>query len=93
MILIAKSLKGIFVNQLSFKDVSSHIIQTLTMMSIYAPGNVPKIAVDIEKNTAQFKLEGKRERSYPKCLKASNNRYSVAKSKYAVHLKWCFFLF
>jgi len=56
-------------------------------MPIYAPGNVPKIAIDIEKNAAQFKLEGKRERSYPRSLKASKNRYPVAKSKYAIHLK------
>ena len=87
MILMAKSLKGVFANQLSFRDASSHIIHTLTMMPIYAPGNVPKIVIDIEKNAAQFKLEGKRERSYPRCLKASKNRYPVAKSKYAIHLK------
>ena len=87
MILMAKSLKGVFANQLSFRDASSHIIHTLTMMPIYAPGNVPRIVIDIERNAAQFKLEGKRERSYPRCLKSSKNRYPVAKSKYAVHLK------
>jgi hypothetical protein len=57
------------------------------MMPIYAPGNVPRIILDIERNAAQFKLEGKRERSYPRCFKVSKNRYPVAKSKYAVHLK------
>jgi len=87
MILMAKSLKGVFANQLSFRDASSHIIHTLTMMPIYAPGNVPKIVIDIKKMPRNFKLEGKRERSYPRCLKASKNRYPVAKSKYAVHLK------
>jgi len=87
MILMAKSLKGVFANQLSFRDASSHIIHTLTMMPIYAPGNVPRIVIDIERNAAQFKLEGKRERSYPRCLKSSKNRYPVAKSKYAIHLK------
>jgi hypothetical protein len=87
MILMAKSLKSVFPNQLSFRDASSHIIHTLTMMPIYAPGNVPRIVIDIECNAAQFKLEGKRERSYPRCLKVSKNRYPIAKSKYAVHLK------
>jgi hypothetical protein len=87
MILMAKSLKSVFPNQLSFRDASSHIIHTLTMMPIYAPGNVPRIVLDIERNAAQFKLEGKRERSYPRCLKVSKNRYLIAKSKYAVHLK------
>jgi len=87
MILMAKSLKSVFPNQLSFRDASSHIIHTLTMMPIYAPGNVPRIILDIERNAAQFKLEGKRERNYPRCLKVSKNRYPVAKNKYAVHLK------
>lgn len=87
MILMAKSLNSVFPNQLSFRDASSHIIHTLTMMPIYAPGNVPRIVLDIERNAAQFKLEGKRERSYPRCLKVSKNRYPVAKNKYAVHLK------
>ena len=87
MILMAKSLDSVFPNQLSFRDASSHIIHTLTMMPIYAPGNVPRIVLDIERNAAQFKLEGKRERSYPRCLKVSKNRYPVTKSKYAAHLK------
>jgi IS4 transposase len=87
MILMAKSLNSVFPNQLSFRDASSHIIRTLTMMPIYAPGNVPRIVIDIERNAAQFKLEGKRERSYPRCLKVSKNIYPIAKGKYAVHLK------
>jgi len=87
MILMAKSLKSVLPNQLSFRDASSHIIHTLTMMPLYAPGNVPKIVLDIERNAKQFMLEGKRERSYPRCLKVSKNRYPVAKRKNAVHLK------
>ena len=63
MILMEKSLKGIVANQLSFRGASSHIIHTLTMMPIYAPGNVPKIVIDIEKNAAQFKLEGRKART------------------------------
>lgn len=47
----------------------------------------PRIILDIERNAAQFKLEGKRERSYPRGLKVSKNRYLITKSKYAVHLK------
>ncbi|MDP5152077.1 IS4 family transposase, partial [Rheinheimera baltica] len=72
---------------LSFRDASSHIIHKLTLMPIYAPGNVPGFILEIEKNASQFKLEGKRERSYPRTLKVSKNRYPVAKSKNAAHLK------
>ena len=43
MILMAKSLKNDFSNQLNFRDASSHIINTLTNMPLYAPGNVPKL--------------------------------------------------
>ncbi|MBB1440147.1 IS4 family transposase, partial [Shewanella sp. SG41-4] len=74
-------------NQLSFRDASSHIINKLTNMPLYAPGNVPKLILDIERNARQFKLEGKRERSYPRCLKVSKNGYPVAKRKNAIHLK------
>ena len=87
MILMAKSLNSVFPNQLSFRDASSHIIQKLTCLPIYAPGNVPKLVINIERNAKQFLLEGKRERSYPRCLKVSKNRYPVAKAKHAAHLK------
>ena len=87
MILMAKSLKGVYPNQLSFRDASSHIIYKLTQMPIYAPGNVPRLILDIERNANQSKLEGKRERSYPRTLKVSKNRYPVAKKKNAAHLK------
>lgn len=87
MILMAKSLNSVFPNQLSFRDASSHIIQKLTHLPLYAPGNVPKLVLDIERNAKQFLLEGKRERSYPRCLKVSKNRYPVAKAKHAAHLK------
>ena len=87
MILMAKSLKGVYPNQLSFRDASSHIIYKLTQMPIYAPGNVPKLILDIERNASQFKLEEKRERSYPRTLKVSKKRYPVAKKKNTAHLK------
>ena len=61
---MAKSLKGAFTNQLGFRDASSHIIHTLTIMPVYVLGNVPKIVIGIERNAAQFKLGGKRERSF-----------------------------
>ncbi|MFP9229907.1 hypothetical protein A0E43_14225 [Pectobacterium cacticida] len=87
MVLMAKSLKSVFPNQLSFRDASSHIIHKLTMMPIYAPGNVPGLILEIERNASQFKLEGKRERCYPRTLKVSKNRYPLAKNKNAAHLK------
>jgi hypothetical protein len=49
-VLLAKPLKSVFPNQLSFRDASSHIINKLTNMPLYAPGNVPKLILDIERN-------------------------------------------
>jgi hypothetical protein len=81
MILMAKSFKSIFPNQLIFRDASYHIINQLTNMPLYAPENVPRFILDIEKNAKQFKQECKRERSYLRCLKVSKNGYPVAKEK------------
>ena len=85
MTLMAKSLKGIHPNELSFHHASLHIIHVLTQLPYVTPGNIPKLVIDIEKDAKQFVLEHRRERSYPRCLKASKNRYPV-KKKNAAHL-------
>ena len=85
MVLMAHSLKGVFPNQLSFREASSHIIFKLSQLPSMSPGNIPKVIFDIEKNAKQFVLEGKRERSYPRVLKCSKDRYPIKKK--AVHVK------
>ncbi|MDO6639791.1 IS4 family transposase [Shewanella sp. 5_MG-2023] len=85
MVLMAHSLKGVFPNQLSFREASSHIIFKLSQLPSMSPGNIPKVIFDIEKNAKQFVLEAKRERSYPRVLKCSNDRYPIKKK--AVHVK------
>lgn len=86
MVLMAQSLKGVFPNQLSFREASSHIIFKLSQLPAISPGNIPKYIFDIEKNAKQFVLEGRRERSYPRVLKCSKNRFPVRKRN-AAHLK------
>ncbi|MGI2142213.1 IS4 family transposase, partial [Shewanella baltica] len=49
------------------------------------PGNVPRDVLDIERNARQFKLDGKRERAYPRVLKMSKNKFPVRPKKNAVH--------
>ena len=39
-------------------------------------GNVPRDVLDIERNARQFKLDGKRERAYPRVLKMSKKQVS-----------------
>ena len=86
MVLMAKSLKSIHPNQLSFHGASQHIIYQLTMMPFIAPGNVPKFVMDITKHAKQFVLPSRGERSYPRELKCSKNGYPL-KKRNADHLK------
>jgi len=86
MVLMAKSLDSIHPNQLSFHGASMHIIYQLTMLPFSSPGNLPKFVMDITKSAKQFLLPVRRERSYPRELKCSKNRYPV-KKRNAVHLK------
>jgi len=86
MILMAKTLKGIHPNQLSFHGASLHIIHHLSLLPYVTPGNIPKYVMDIEKAAAQFVLPMRREQSYPRVLKCSKNRYPV-RNKNAAHLK------
>ncbi|PWK40237.1 IS4 family transposase [Pleionea mediterranea] len=87
MTLMAKSLKGIHPNELSFHHASLHIIHKLTQLPYVTPGNIPKFVMDIEKDAQQFVLEHRRERSYPRLIKASKNRYPVKKKNAAHSLK------
>ena len=89
MVLMAKSLKNIHPNQLSFHGSSLHIIHHLTQLPFISPGNIPKFVMDITKVAKQFILPSRRERKYPRALKCSKNRYPIKKAvkKSAVHLK------
>lgn len=86
MILMARSLKGVYPNQLSFHGAALHIIHHLQQLPYCSPGNIPRFVMDIEKAAKQFVLPTRRERSYPRVLKCSKNRFPIRK-KNAAHLK------
>ncbi|PSU46863.1 hypothetical protein C9J12_16775 [Photobacterium frigidiphilum] len=50
------------------------------------PGNIPKQVMVLEEIAEQFVLPARRERSYPRVLKCSKNRYPVRKNN-AAHVK------
>ncbi|HDS1209246.1 TPA: IS4 family transposase, partial [Shewanella algae] len=56
-------------------------------LSSQTPGNVPRDVLDIVRNARQFKLDGKRDRAYPRALKMSKNKYPIKPKKNAVHTK------
>jgi len=87
MILMAKSLDGIYPCQLSFREASSYIIFKLCQLPMSSPGNIPSQVFEPEKQARQFILEGLgRERCYPRELKCSKNGYALRKRN-ADHLK------
>lgn len=86
MVLMASSLKGVFPNQLSFHGAALHIVHELTQLPFVTPGNIPKQVMVLEKIAKQFILPARRERSYPRVLKCSKNRYPVRKNN-AAHVK------
>jgi hypothetical protein len=86
MILMVRSLKGVHPNQLSFHGAALHIIHHLQQLPHCSPGRIPGYVMDIEKAAKQFVLPMRRERSYPRVLKCSKNRYPVRKNNTA-HLK------
>ena len=87
MLLMAKSLPSVHPNQLSFRDAASYIIFKLTQLPSQTLGNIPRDVLDVERNARQFKLNGKRERTYPRVLKMSKNKFPVRPKKMPFTLK------
>lgn len=79
MVRMAASLKGYTANQLSFHMASVYLIHELSAMPYVSPGNIPGRVANLELQAGQFILPLRRERSYPRCVKARPQRYSVKK--------------
>jgi len=79
MVRMAASLKGYTASQLSFHMASVYLIHELSCLPYISPGNVPAQLVRLEQQAAQFILPGRRERSYPRCVKPRPQKYSVKK--------------
>ncbi len=79
MVKMAASLKGYTASQLSFHMASVYLIHELSCMPYLSPSTIPKRVAELEKQAGQFVLPERRERSYPCCVKARPQRYSVKK--------------
>ncbi|HHQ4712128.1 IS4 family transposase [Aeromonas veronii] len=80
MVKMAASLKGYTASQLSFHMASVYLIHELSCMPYVSPGNIPGRVAELEKQAGQFVLPARRERSYPRCVKARPQKYSVQKA-------------
>lgn len=80
MVRMAASLKGYTASQLSFHMASVYLIHELSAMPYVSPGNVPGRVAELEQQAGQFILPVRRERSYPRCVKARPQKYAVKKA-------------
>ena len=67
--------------QLSFNRASACIIKELTLLTFVSPGKIPKVINSLLDMAEAFVLPERRERSYPRMVKARPKRYAEKKSK------------
>ncbi|WP_337075892.1 transposase, partial [Aeromonas veronii] len=67
-------------SQLSFHMASVYLIHELSCMPYLSPGSIPKRVAELDKQAGQFVLPARRERSYPRSVKARPQKYSVKKA-------------
>ena len=78
---MAHSLKNVMPYQLSFNRASAYIIKELTLLPFVSPGKIPKVINSLLGMAEAFILPERRERSYPRMVKARPKRYAEKKSK------------
>jgi len=78
---MAHSLKGVMPYQLSFNRASAYIIQELCQLPFVSPGKIPKVIGGLLDMAEAFVLPERRERSYPRIVKARPKRYAEKRSK------------
>ena len=78
---MAHSLKDVMPYQLSFNRASAYIIKELTLLPFVSPGKIPKVINSLLDMAEAFVLPERRERSYPRMVKARPKRYAEKKSK------------
>ena len=80
MVKMAASLKGYTASQLSFHMASVYLSHELSCMPNLSPGSIPKRVAELDKQAGQFVLPERRERSYPRSVKARPQKYAVQKA-------------
>ena len=80
MVRMASTLKGYTASQLSFHMASVYLLHELSCLPFISPGKVPAQVAEFDKQAAQFKLPARRERSYPRCIKAIPQKYAIKKT-------------
>ena len=76
---MAYSLDSIHPNQLSFHQAAHWIIKELSMLPAVSPGRVPEVIKSMLEMAPSFVLPDRRERSYPRAVRAHPQKYSIRK--------------
>jgi len=76
---MAYSLDSIHPNQLSFHQAAHWIIKELSMLPAVSPGRVPEVIKSMLEMAPSFVLPDRRERSYPRAVRAQPQKYSIRK--------------
>ena len=58
---------------------SVYLLHELSCLPFVSPGMVPGRVAELDKQAEQFKLPARRERSYPRCIKAKPQKYATRK--------------
>ncbi len=80
-VLLAYSLEGVEPNQISFNQAAAYIIRELTMLPAVSPGRIPLVINNLTAMAKAFVLPDRRERSYPRIVKKTPQRYQVKEGR------------
>lgn len=78
---MAYSLKGIEPNQMSFNQTMLFLVKELASMVFISPGRIPERIRYIQEMASAFVLPERRERSYPRAVRARPQKYPLKKPK------------
>lgn len=83
MIRMASTIKGLWLNQLSFSESMAWVMKLLWTLEGASPGRIPALVNDVEMIAQMVKLPGLRERSFPRVVKEKPYKYPTIKRKNA----------
>lgn len=83
MIRMASTIKGLWLNQLSFSESTAWVMKLLWTLEGASPGRIPALVNDVEMIAQMVKLPGLRERSFPRVVKEKPYKYPTIKRKNA----------
>ncbi|KMK88000.1 transposase for insertion sequence element IS4 [Pectobacterium atrosepticum ICMP 1526] len=86
MIKMAAMLKGMWPNQLSFRESTAWVMKLLWTLEGASPSRIPELVKDVASIAQMVKLPPRRERAFPRIVKERPQKYATARRKNAAKL-------